>query len=69
MESQGTNEDDSQSDPHPEAGKFRGQTTQNFGPKDCRDTVDPTRTFDESYPTLRANAQDSYLEFNILFYK
>ena len=34
---QGTNEDDSQSDPHPEAGIFRGQTTQNSGPKDCRD--------------------------------
>ena len=38
-ENQGTNEDDSQSDPHPEAGIFRGQTTQNLGPKDCRDMV------------------------------
>ena len=38
-ENQGTNEDDSQSDPHPEAGIFCGQTTQNFGPKDCRDMV------------------------------
>ena len=37
VENQGTNEDDSQSDPHPEAGIFRGQTTQNYGPKDCRD--------------------------------
>ena len=37
VENQGTNEDDSQSDPHPEAGIFRGQNTQNFGPKDCRD--------------------------------
>ena len=37
MENHGTNEDDSQSDPHPEAGIFRGQTTQNLGPKDCRD--------------------------------
>ena len=36
---QGTNENDSQSDPHPEAGIFRGQTTQNFGPKYCRDMV------------------------------
>ena len=36
---QGTNEDDSQSDPHPEAGILRGQTTQNSGPKDCRDMV------------------------------
>ena len=39
MENQGTNEDDSQSDPHPEAGIFRGQTTQNLAPKDCRDMV------------------------------
>ena len=39
VENQGTNEDDSQSDPHPEAGIFRGQSTQNFGPKDCRDMV------------------------------
>ena len=38
VENQGTNENDSQSDPHPEAGIFRGQTTQNFGPKNCRDT-------------------------------
>ena len=37
VENQGTNEDDSQSDPHPEAGIFRGQTTQNFRPKGCRD--------------------------------
>ena len=27
------------SDPHPEAGIFRGQNTQNLGPKDCRDMV------------------------------
>ena len=40
VENQGTNEDDSQSDPHPEAGIFRGQTTQNLGPKDCRDSHD-----------------------------
>ena len=39
VENQGTNEDDSQSDPHPEAGIFRGQSTQNFGPKDCRDSI------------------------------
>ena len=36
---QGTNEDNSQSDPHPDAGILRGQTRQNFGPKDCRDMV------------------------------
>ena len=39
VENQGTNEDGSQSDPHPEAGIFRGQTTQNSGPKYCRDMV------------------------------
>ena len=39
VENQGTNDDDSQSDPHPEASIFRGQTTQNFGPNDCRDMV------------------------------
>ena len=39
VENQGTNENDSQSDPHPEAGIFHGQTKQNVGPKDCRDMV------------------------------
>ena len=33
VENQGTIEDDSQSDPHPEAGMFRTQTTQNSGPE------------------------------------
>ena len=31
VENQGANEDDSQSDPHPEAGLFRSQTKQNSG--------------------------------------
>ena len=39
VENQGTNEDDSQGDPHPDAGIFRGQTTQDLGPKDCHDMV------------------------------
>ena len=39
LENQGTNEDDSQSDPHPEAGIFRSQTTQNSGPKVGHDMV------------------------------
>ena len=34
---QGRNEDDSQSDPHPEAGIFLSQTTHNSGPEDGRD--------------------------------
>ena len=36
---QGTNEDDSQNDPHPEAGLFHGQTTRNAGPRDAHDMV------------------------------
>ena len=36
---QGTNEDDSLSDPHPEAGIFGSQMTQNSGPEDDRDMV------------------------------
>ena len=36
--SQGTNEDDSQNDPRPEAGLFHGQMTQNSGPEDGHDT-------------------------------
>ena len=33
--SQGTNEDNSQNDPHPEAGLFHGQMTQNSDPGEC----------------------------------
>ena len=39
VENQGTNEDDSQSDPHPEAGIFCGQTTQNSDLEECCDMV------------------------------
>ena len=35
--SQGMNEDDSQNDPHPEAGLFHGQMTQNSGPGEGHD--------------------------------
>ena len=35
---QGTNEDDSQSDPHPEAGIFHNQTTRNSSPEDGNGT-------------------------------
>ena len=34
---QGTNEDNSQSDPYPEAGVFHSQTTRNSGPEDGHD--------------------------------
>ena len=46
VENQVTNEDDSQSDPHPEAGIFRSQTTQNSGPEVGHDMV--TRVQKES---------------------
>ena len=38
--SQGTNEDVSQNDPHPESGLFHGQMTQNSGPEDGHDIKD-----------------------------
>ena len=37
--SQGANEDDSQSNPHPEAGLFTNQMKQNSGPEDGHDNV------------------------------
>ena len=36
---QGTNEDDSQSDPHPDTGLLQRQTTRNSGPEDGHDMV------------------------------
>ena len=36
--SQGTNEDDYQNDPHPEAGLFHCQMTKNSGPEERHDT-------------------------------
>ena len=36
---QGTNEDDSQSNPHPETGLFNNQMTQNAGPEDGHDNL------------------------------
>ena len=35
---QGTNEDDSQNDPHPQAGLFHSQSARNAGPEDDRDS-------------------------------
>ena len=35
--SEGTNKDDSQNDPHPEAGFFHSQMTQNSGPEEGHD--------------------------------
>ena len=39
--SQGTNEDDSQNDPHLEAGLFHSHMTQNSGPEDGHDSIFP----------------------------
>ena len=39
INNQGTNEGDSQNDPHPEAGLFHGQSTRNAGLEDDRDMV------------------------------
>ena len=39
-QNQGTNENDSQSDPHLEAGIFRSQITQSFGPEIARDNTE-----------------------------
>ena len=36
---QGTDEDNSQSDPHPEAGIFQSQTAHNSGPEDGHDRI------------------------------
>ena len=46
VENQGTNEDDSLSDPHPEAGIFHSQNAQNSGPDVGHDMV--TRVQKES---------------------
>ena len=66
VENQGTNEDDSQSDPHPEAGSFRDQTTQNLGPKDCPDSCPPTevnlgRSFMRDYEMLSELKSDKLI--------
>ena len=42
---QGTNEDDSQGDPHPEASIFGNQTMRNSGQKDRRDSKLSSRDF------------------------
>ena len=60
VENQRTNEDDSHSDLHPEAGIFRGQPTQSFGPKDCRDMV--TRVIEDTHdgPYMVAGATERH---------
>ena len=61
VENQGTNEDDSQSDPHPEAGIFRGQTTQNSGPKDCRLTFTQIIIFSNHFVNISSFPRFQFL--------
>ena len=58
VENQGTNEVDSQSDPHPEAGLFRSQTTQNSGPEVARDMVTGVTGGIRQYPDMVTAAQE-----------
>ena len=51
--SQGTNEDDSQNDPHPEAGLFHSQITQNSGPEEGHDTMQWEFLISPSFLRLR----------------
>ena len=53
VENQGTNDDDSQNDPHPEASIFRGQTTQTLGPKDCPDKYQANLTVEVASSSLK----------------
>ena len=46
---QGTNEDDFQSNFHPEAGIFKNQMTPNSGPEDGHDTETVTRPPDQKF--------------------
>ena len=63
--SQGTNEDDSQNDPRPEAGLFHGQMTQNSGPeKDC-DTNTQLHP-EEAKKMTRDRAEKSHYEVSNL---
>ena len=53
---QGTNEDDSQSDPHPEVDLFNNQMTQNSGPEDghCMVTRVNEQTHNNQYMVIGA---------------
>ena len=45
---QGAKEDDSQSNPHPEAGIFDDQMTQNAGPEQGHESMEQKKTFNQS---------------------
>ena len=69
---QGTNEDDSQIDPHPEAGIFRGQITQNSGPKDSRDihhsVSPPEKTLSNSLFVVHFRGKKNLRRFFVLHF-
>ena len=56
---QGANEDDSQNDPHPEAGLFHGQTTRNTGPEDGHDNYS-FKTFCKTHNSCKNFAKPRY---------
>ena len=60
VDNQKTNEDDFQIDPHPEAGLFSSQTTQNSGPEVGPYRENELKTLEELETTLRleSNASD-----------
>ena len=63
--SQGTNEDDSQNDPHPEAGLFHGQMTQNSGPRDGHYTQNHSVCFVPSISTFHNSILNYVTDFVI----
>ena len=67
---QGTNEDDSQSDPNPEAGIFHNQTTRNSGPEGGHDTDDllflETRVLQENnWVKLKKSLKERLIQRNL----
>ena len=50
--SQGTNEDDSQNDPHPEVGFFHSQMTQNSGLEEGHETISARKILQDSCKIL-----------------
>ena len=63
--SQGTNEDNSQNDLHPEAGLFQGEMTENSGPgegHDTKDTLKKLSVMKEKETQFIANLKNYYSE-------
>ena len=58
---QGTNEDDSQSDPHPEAGTFDSQAMRNAGQELCCDMVTGVTEQNCSQPDILTNSHEEVM--------